>query len=407
MKPRRLNQLAAALWIAAALWLFVTADSLSESMRLFGRWRVRDFLFAIVAGWFGLAFFLGANSRRTLLKLILSTIGLSIAWMLLETAALLGLVDAHAAFRPKPSGLGARAIPNLDQRGVTQEDLAMRYGFPGREVEFHFKTDRYGFRNHLDRESASLYLLGDSILVAGLLPHEDLIATKLEATLDEPVMNLALTASAPHRQRDYLKEMGPDLRNRMLLQFVFEGNDLIDKEIPREEVRLDWRERSVLQNLITWIQRKTDQDVPFGKIGEEDFLFYWLRNSFAGSEDRFERVMSACSEIREYVEERGGRYGIVLVPAKIRVLGPLCEWPEDSSLDGYEDELNPMLGWVRDWCEKQDVPLIDVTATLAAQASEGNFPWFAADTHPNAVGHAAMAAAILEWDFVKTWQADR
>jgi hypothetical protein len=53
----------------------------------------------------------------------------------------------------------------------------------GNAKSFAYKSDRNGFRNVIDRDAADIYLLGESILVAGLVPFDKIITSRLEKAM--------------------------------------------------------------------------------------------------------------------------------------------------------------------------------------------------------------------------------
>ena len=154
--------------------------------------------------------------------------GLALA--VLDAAGLLGLIDYPAVVLGVSNELGTEPIPRSDIRGVTYQDMDRDRSEP---IPFRYRTDRRGFRNRTDRDEADIYLLGDSILVAGLIPEEETIASRLEAEAGRSVMNIALIGIGPQRERDLLLHAGLPLEDRRVLHFIFEGNDLGDSKAYR------------------------------------------------------------------------------------------------------------------------------------------------------------------------------
>ena len=288
----------------------------------------------------------------------------------------------------------------------------MLWGLPSRSHPFHYKTDRRGFRNQVDREAGDIYLVGDSILVAAAVPFPETVCGRLEAATGLAAINIALIAISPQEERDLLLEAEVPLDGRLVLQFVFEGNDLMDSAAYRRgrsssRPPSSFATRSLVHNLIVATQRATDRRVQrkgrlVASYEGQDVLFLWDKRSFSGLEGEWAAVAEALSETREYVHANGGTYGIVFVPAKLRVLGRFCKWPEDSR--GYEAHLSPMRDLLLRWCKDTGTSVVDATPDLVAAASAGEIPWLFGDTHPSGVGHEAMLRAILKADFVRAWQ---
>src|SRR5262249_34727263 len=129
---------------------------------------------------------------------------------------------------PAPRPPGAPAAPTLDVRGTTFEDTALAWGLPAAPIAFRFQTDRRGYRNALDREGGDVYLLGDSCLVAALLPFEETLCGRLEAALARPVVHLALIGIGVYQEAALRDADDVPLEGRLVLHFVFEGNDQAD-----------------------------------------------------------------------------------------------------------------------------------------------------------------------------------
>jgi hypothetical protein len=232
----------------------------------------------------------------------LTTLLGSASWLLLEVVGLLGLVSYPALLRIEPTApLGAARLPDVDLRGHARQELAALWGLGGESVPFHYRTDRRGLRNEPDRAAADVYCLGDSFLVAGLLPWAATIAARLETALGRPVMNLALVGLGPQEQLDLLRQVDVPLRDRLVLQLVFEGNDLVDSARYRSAARrVPLGERSFARALTIWLQRLT-QPTPseawrkMGRFRGEAFFFLWDEFSFRGLEGEIEPVLETLA----------------------------------------------------------------------------------------------------------------
>ncbi len=108
-------------------------------------------------------------------------------------------------------------------------------------------------------------------------------------------------------------------------------------------------------------------------------------------------VQSALRGARVDIESRGGRYGVVFVPAKLSVLHLYCRWPASSDLRNPAHGESPFRAALLEFCAREGIPAFDLTDALRAVAQEGELPYFAADTHLNSRGHEAMAQALATW----------
>ncbi len=401
----------------AGLWFWAEPSrDVDGGRRLFGLWRTRHLLLALAALWIASVSLAAARSDRALRRAVIVSATLAAAWAALELVGLLGLVSYSQLNRGQAQEQrGVRAVPHLDESGETREDLALKWNLPSPSIRYRYQTDRRGFRNVPDRASADVYCLGDSFLVAGLVPFEDILSAQLEHRLGRPVMNVALVGLSPQEERELFLASGLDLSGRLVLHFVFEGNDLRDSarwrraatgQAPGES----WRERTLAHQLVLRLQGLTQDkaaevELRTGWIDGTPYRFNWLSNSFRGYEDELGPITECLGQMRRYVEAAGGRYAVVLIPAKIRVLGPLCTFGDGSAIADWRAHCGPAPEYLRAWSERERVAYVDLTPALVQSARAGAAPWFPADTHWNAVGHRVAAAAVSESEVVRSWRS--
>ena len=384
-------------------WLGATPDV--EQRLFFGIWRTR--VFAGLCTLVTVAIFsrLAASKRRCAFRLAAASLGALAVFAILELPAALGWFDYSRVFSGGDDAVGAKAIPHLELRGEAPQDIAHAWHLPLPWLPFEFRSDQRGYRNAVDREDADVYLLGDSILVAGLVPFAQTLTHRIEAATGLRTMNIALIGVGVERQLRMLLDANVPLAGRFVLHFVFEGNDLGDFARERRSLVPEppgFAQRSLVRNLITWLHllsdpRRLAAERRFGDLGGRQVLFQWTDSSFRGLEAEIPHFLAACARIRDAVHERGGRHAVVYVPAKIRVLGPLCTWPEQSSLRGHVQHLNPLRELLLADARQRGVAVLDLSEPLAAAARGGRIPYFLADTHLDAVGHEVAAQAILAW----------
>jgi hypothetical protein len=382
----------------------------------FGLWRLRHVAVAAALSWSAVVLWARSSHPRIATGFVLSTGAIVVALLASEAIGFFAGVDWNATLIGGGKlTLGHRAIPHLEATGVARQDIALSCGLPFERVPYHFRSDQRGFRNAVDRDAADLYLLGDSFIVAGLVPASDLVGSLLEARSGRTAMNVALSGISPQAERDLLLGSGLPLDGRLVLHFVFEGNDLVDSAAyqrgePTGIETSSFIDRSLCVALIVHLQRVTERWVMTppcskGLLGKETYLFGWLRNSFAGFEDQCQVVGDTLLGLRDEVRKRGGEYAVILIPAKIRVVGPFCTWPPDSTITDVESNLNPLRGFLAQWSREHEVPLLDLTEPLTHGVEAGRVPWFPGDTHWNSVGHAIAAEAIASWPPFAQWLA--
>lgn len=410
--------LVAALLISACVgWLAFTQSPPPDYGRnFFGHWRTPPILVALFLLWAAGAALLATRSRRAVFAYVLGGLLLGTVLVLLEIGTLLGVNYGPFFGYTSGAAFGSDPVPNLDLRDVTYQDLAHSWNLPTEPVPFHFRSDRHGFRNETDREAADLYVLGDSVVVAALLPFETTLTSRLEQALARPVMNIALIGIGPERELDLLRESKVPLAGRLVLHIVTEANDLGDSHGYRhpESSRPSHSagNRSFTRNLIVWLQEKL-QPVPHqaakctGWIGDQPYLFHWVGETLNGHADELPQTLAAFTALRDWIQAAGGTYATVLMPSKYRVLHELCRWPPGSGLADPAPNLSPLRAGVARWASDHGVPHLDLTAPMQAAARAGRIPYFPGDTHPNQLGHELAASQILAWPPLREWAGGR
>jgi len=391
--------------LAIAL-LAATADrTINPMQRFFGLWRARHALggggLLVVAVALGAA----ALSRRAFLAFLTAGLGVAVTIGALDLVGMARVITWSDLFTSRQAGLGRRVAPHLDVSGTTFQDTASIWGMASDPIPFRYRTDRYGFRNEADRAGADVYLLGDSMLVAALIPFDRTVVARLEGALRRPVMQIALIGIGPQEEQDLFRKAGLEARGRLVIQFVYEANDLLDsmrvrRPPPRGATAL-WN-RTLTYQLVRNLQNLTRPAISGARsqvctIEGQTYTFLWIRDSFAGVEGEATAISDALSGFATEIRQAGGEFAVVFIPSKLRVLGPLCRFPPGSDLSEYTSHLSPLREHLRAWSGRSGVDLLDLTEPLLAAARAGRVPWLWGDTHWNEEGHAVAAGAISVW----------
>ena len=404
---------ALALLSLSALWLGLTADDSPElGRRLFGLWRPRNAAPAAALGLGAVLLLAGAVSRRALRAGVAAVLGVGAVWLALELAGVAGLVSWPERLGPQVSDLGRQAVPDLDVRGTTTQDTANAWGQASEPIPFRYRTDRRGFRNEPDRAEGDVILLGDSMLVSALLPFEQTLAAQLEARIHRPVVQVALNGVGPEREQELFRTSGLAAKGRLVLQVVFEGDDLYDSyqlalhgsaAPPSPEPGL--AERTLLHQIVTRLAHLTQPVASVAQrascaIGGRTYTFAFTRAAYEPYAGQTSVIGAALDNFDREVRGAGGTFGVVLVPDKLRVLAGLCELPPGSPLVPLEPNLSPLRDYLLAWADATKVPLLDLTGPLTDAARAGRIPWFWGDTHWNAAGSEVAADALARWSLV-------
>ena len=391
-----------------------------------------------------------AERQRMLLRAIAVTGTGCVCLLILETAALVGLVDykalridlldrTHGTTRMfvEDRELSFKRPANASWSGRPRSDLASSWDLPiwARRTQT-FTTDSRGFRNPCDRSRADVVLIGDSYVEGNHVSDEETVAAALERFSDRPVVNLAVAGYGTLQELVVLERHALPLAPRLVAWFFFEGNDLYDDQnhenaqlafqSPPPETaaapsgapkrRFSWRsgkqlaDASFSKNALSLLRLLAHPLFPrtveyFGWVrdenGRERAMYFWdyATLTFGDYErNRFEKTKAAFRRGAALLSARGIRLVLFYVPMKFRVYGDLCRFPRGS----------PCLQW-RPWdlasrfqafCAEAGLACVDLTPAMRDAARAGKLLYFAEDSHWSESGHEFVASELL-----KAWEA--
>lgn len=421
---RRLALAAAALGAAAAAtWVLTWDDRSLPPYALLGGYTHVTFVagagLSYAAIWCAILA-TGRLGRRALFRVAAVHFALVAVAVALEAVAFLGIVDFAKLL---PSGMKWRheyedawQEPHRQMSGEAPQDLTLVMGVPAPKIPFDFRTDRFGLRNPRDKDDPAVVCLGDSILVAGLVPVESTVSERLEAELHADVLNVSQIGYAPEESLARFDGTGLDPKGRVFLHFLFEGNDAGDSEkwhgahaaggsepwraakLPAAGLR--WPDRGFLKPLINGLYRHKPalaglRSGRFGGATGTDVAFFYDAPMMDAQLDGLPGVEALVRSAKAWFESHGARYAVVAVPAKISVLHRFCTFAPGSPLADpamAAPSFRPRLAKI---CEDAGIPYVDTTPGLVEVAAGGELPYFPADTHLNATGLAAVARQVL------------
>jgi hypothetical protein len=215
-------------------------------------------------------------------------------------------------------------------------------------------------------------------------------------------MNVALLGLSPQAELELLWDMGLDLRDKLVIQFIFEGNDLLDSKTFRTGGSGVLTRSTLTDYIWMLLTRATDRQRGFTglqvcSIEGQTYTLQWARNSFEGVESEASIITHALEAADTRIRAAGGRYKVVFIPTKLRVLTELCRYPVESAIQDPAKHLGPLHRHLLAWGAAKGVPVLDLTESLSQAAKAGRIPWFWGDTHWNEFGHEAAAKALDRW----------
>ena len=258
----------------------------------------------------------------------------------------------------------------------------------------------------MDRPTAEVVIVGDSMVVGALVPAEKTVSSLLEQFSGMTVMQAALIGLAPQEQHEIFWSAKIDIQERNIIQFIFEGNDLLDSHIlgmRKAKAQLPSSDRGTLINLI-WhkLIRATSSGagthgLRVCTIKGQLYTFLWGQQSFVGLEEEIANVTESLERFAMQIRSAGGRYSVVFVPKKLRVLAHICTFPPTSEISDPAKFIGPLRDEIAAWSRRAGIAMLDLTDHLIKGAESGSIPWFWGDSHWNETGHEIAARTIGEW----------
>jgi hypothetical protein len=410
---------------SVAGWI-VTWDDLSQpGIAILGGWRERWFLlnalFSYAVLWVAIASWLRPN-RKVLVAVLTVHIALAIPLVAAEIAAMAGLIDfrslrsVQGAFREggpdlPDSRLRAASVPNINAKGKQLPDLVEILGAQAAPIPYDYATDSYGLRNSRDRKNPAIICLGDSMLAAGLVRTDEIITERLEQALGVSVLNVGEPAYSPQEELIRFETTGVDPSGRLIVHFLFEGNDLADTNEWQQWQGAadavsgsDWPDSGLLRFVLHRLHRPKAaagalrSGIYPGPNGR-DVPVWFLYDAQLVAEEMYgwPSLATALTTANREFRATGSHYVLVLIPSKLTVLHPLMTWPEKSVLSDTASSQSPLPNAIAEFARKEGIPFVDLTLALRASAERGAIAYFPADTHLNATGYAVLAEELIPW----------
>lgn len=166
-------------------------------------------------------------------------------FLLLLASLFIALFSMEIALRVYPAILGDlfanKVLSKYHTRydGIYEYDPIVKMNFmkPNFETtaywnryKWHHKTDSWGFRNAVDRNSTDIVLLGDSLIYGHGVNQNQTVGYFLEKITKHSVMNLGRQGDCSFQEMYILNKYGPIFKPRYALYF-FSPNDINDLSI--------------------------------------------------------------------------------------------------------------------------------------------------------------------------------
>ena len=199
--------------------------------------------YALVVTWY---LYCGSGRRRIrMFRVTLLTFSLGFCLALLELPALAFKHNYELTFgnestntwlqlstninRPDPELIHIH-WPHSHYRGEVVGNLVYFGIAPAKPHPFDLHYDHHGFRNDEDVDHAEVIVIGDSFIEANMIATSDTVVKQLERRLGLATVNLGQCGYGLRQELEVLRRFGRPLKPKLVLWFLFGGNDLRDVE---------------------------------------------------------------------------------------------------------------------------------------------------------------------------------
>ena len=346
----------------------------------------------------------------------------------------------------RPAHYSTRTV-FVDEPGARRTYPNLAPGHP--PVDCRFTCDARGFRNAQALEACDAVAIGDSFVEGSGVSDEHPWCVVLAARTKLAVYNAGMSGGNSHDYLLNLENVGLELRPRLAMVMVYEGNDFRGTGIAKDR---DEREDSVSRSRIGlffktspvllagrslverylapintrgWVSNAQALDLmplligpagaqrPYAFDPKDVLFFNRSSQEFAGSRG-FQDTGQAIREMAAACRTRGSRLVIIYAPSKPRVLVPLIPSeraaklrdflslvkrglpPADELLATLKDRLDVPEQAVTELCRREGVDFVSLTAALREATVRGQQAYYSYDQHWTPEGHKIVAETIAD-----------
>jgi len=303
--------------------------------------------------------------------------------------------NAHDTFSAEVRGnLAFLGIPDQPLRSVS-----VRY-------------DANGFRNATDLEQANVVAIGDSFIEAAIVSPKESVSGRLAENLGSPVANLGQAAYGFRQELAVLRRYGLPLEPKVVLWFIFGGNDFRDvelyermqKEIGQPRPAKPLRDRAFIGNALLALSAATTpprsgptplalglSGVPATPAGGSPRVYFGDGCS-EPSAYQWEVATGTLAEAGQLCAEANAHLLVIFITRKFRVYRHHVEL-EPGSL-AAELPVNEVPERLAAWCAESDIAFLDLSPALEVEVAAGRHPYLFDDVHWNELGHEIAARGV-------------
>jgi hypothetical protein len=409
-------------------------------------------LFTTYFGCWSLAVVVSSSPRLMIMRALATTLVVMTGLLILEVPAMLKLVHWNVVMRRLSAegsdygtsyvldkDLGFRRSPNMLWSGRPASDIESKYGLPpSLATPITFTYDRWGYRNTVEMERASVVLIGDSYVEGWYVSDEQTVASRLAHWSGQCVANLGVAGYGTKQELRVLKGDALAKKPKLIAWFFFEGNDFYDddwfdsilgamvrgpEETASEELARrrflneilallnkdlngdNWKERSFTINAVRFIRAWSDpifpNRAPFwaflsGRDGSSKRIYFSDYGAVPWTEYQERQWEKAKQNFREGIDAArvsGADVILIYIPIKFRVYREFIKIPPGSPMNHW-GVWTSLPQKFMEFCGTVSVSCLDLTERLQQAVRKGMNVYAPADTHWSSEGHAVVAGEL-------------
>jgi len=353
-----------------------------------------------------------------------------------------------------------RAQGRID-KGVFQDKPKVAFSYPKAtpgypDVPYVLTTDSRGFRNPVPQDGCDWIVLGDSFAEGSSVSDEQVWPTLLAGLRGVRVYNLGMSGGSPVTYLDTLKKVGLELKPKVALYMLYEGNDFRDSnfaahklEAPKQATTFDTifkasplrllirdsverflgpvgsgryandpkvNEPSHPMYPVAWLPIEIPAGSGYGyEFDLKETLKYLVTKEAFGKSVACTESLRLLAEAKKTCQENGITLVVLYAPDKPHVLmeDVLLQVPREQfyaflSIKGKHlpapDQIGPALRAgtevrqqvFKAYCESQGIPFVSVTEGLREKTRQGCRTYYTYDQHWTPEGHRVVAEFLNE-----------
>jgi hypothetical protein len=364
-----------------------------------------------------------SEKRPLRFKLAASGIALAVALAFSE-------VVVRVVHPQEPTLLANQAAKGIMDGEPLHADVSVPFsGIPVRINKLGLRDDDDQFPKEKPAGEKRVLFLGDSFLYGAYLHQEETLPKATEKLLETPHVRataLCLPGWSTKHERMAFVLQGAAIQPDVVVLCFFVGNDMTEN-LPNDDIALDGKheihvnvraprrlhmrilecsklfrlwESTRLYDRIAHTQSDPNKpsltEVAYWKIEHLRFE-QWHKEAWKDSPvmvEAWARTTDYFKQLVETVRGAGAKLAVIIIPDEVQVdarkRATVCQKFE---LDEKEYDLDQPQRGVKELCERENVPCVDVLPAFREQGAQGGL-YLDLDTHWNAKGHA-LAASLL------------